>query len=59
MASAGATVCSSDTESHKNIKNWREAVKYISRLDREGVFRPIGAVLILEKVALERVMEEE
>ena len=59
MASAGATACLSDTESHKNIKNWREAVKYLPRIDRAGALRRSGSVLILEKVALRRAMEKE
>ena len=59
MAFAGATACSSDTESHKNIKNWREAVNYLPRIDRAGVLRRSSSVLILEKVALRRAMEKE
>ena len=59
MASVGATACSSDTKSHKNIKNWREAAKYLPRIDRAGVLRRSGSVLILEKVALRRAMEKE
>ena len=49
VASVGATACSSDTESHKNIKNWREAMKHLPRIDRAGVLRRSGSVLILER----------
>ena len=59
MAAAGAISCSANAESHKSIKNWREAVKYLPRVDRAGVLRRMGSVLTLDKVALRRAMERE
>ena len=59
MATAGAISYSANTESYKNIRSWREAVKYLPRVDRAGVLRRMGSVLTLDKVALRRVMEKE
>ena len=59
MAPAGAISYLANTESYKNIKSWREAVKYLTRVDRAGVLRWMGSVLTLDKVALRRAMERE
>ena len=59
MAVASAISCSADTKSFKNIKSWREAVKYLPRVGRAGVLRRMGSVLTLDKVALRRAMEKE
>ena len=59
MAATGAISCSANAESQKSIKNWREAVKYLPRVDRAGVLRWMGSVLTLDKVALRRAMERE
>ena len=59
VASAGATISSANAKSHKNIKNWREAVKYLPRVDRAGVLRRMGSVLTLDKVTLRHAMERE
>ena len=59
MAVAGAISCSANAKSQKNIKSWREAVKYLPRVDRVGVLRRMGSVLTLDKVALRRAMEKE
>ena len=56
MAAAGAISYSANTESQKNIKNWREAMKYLSRVDRAGVLRRMGSVLTLDKVALRQAI---
>ena len=59
MAATGAISCSANAESQKNIKSWREAVKYLPRVHRAGVLRCMGSVLTLDKVALKRMMEKE
>ena len=42
MAAAGAISCSANAKSQKNIKIEREAVKYLPRVDRAGVFEADG-----------------
>ena len=59
MASIGAIICSANAKSHKNIKSWREAVKYLPRVNIVGVLRQMGSTFILDKVALRRAMEKE
>ena len=57
MAIAGAISYSANTKSHKNIKSWREVVKYLPRVYKVGVFRRMGFVLTLDKVVLRCVMD--
>ena len=59
LAVIGAISYPPNTKSHKSIKNWREAMKYLPRIDRAGVLRRMGSVLTLDKVALRREMEKE
>ena len=59
MAAAGAISCSVNAESQKSIKSWREAVKYLPRVDRAGVLKRVGSVLTLDQVALRRAIERE
>ena len=42
----------------KETKNWREAVKYLRRVDRARVLRREGSVLMCSLVALRRKMEK-
>ena len=59
MVSTGSTVYSTDAESYKNIKSWREVAKYLPRVDKVGILRRSGSILILEKVVLRCAMEKE
>ena len=52
VASAGATCCSAGVRSLKETKNWREAMKYLHRVDRARVLRREGSVLTCSLVAL-------
>ena len=59
MATVGAISYSANTELHKSLKIWREAVKYVPRIDRARILRRMRSVLTLDKVALRRAMERE
>ena len=59
MAATSAISCSTNAKSYKNIKNWRKAVKYLPSIDRGGILRRMGSVLMLDKVALRHAMEKE
>ena len=59
MAAVDAISYSSNAESYKKIKRWREAVEYLPRVVRAGVLRWMGSVLTLDKVALRRAMDRK
>ena len=58
MAIAGVTACPVGIKSLKNIKSWKEAVKYLPSVDRERFLRKSGSVLMLNMVVLRKEMEE-
>ena len=43
----------------KYKNSWRQTVNYLPRVDRAGILRRSGSVLILEKVALRGAMERK
>ena len=55
---ASAATCPTSVRSQKNIKSWREAVKYIPSVDRARFLRKSGSVLTLNMVALRMEMEK-
>ena len=60
MAAVGATCDSAGVGSLKEIKNWREYVKYLhSRVDRARFWRREGSILIVDMVALRQEMERD
>ena len=59
MAIVGTISYSANIESYKNIKIWREVVKYLPRVNRAGVLRRMGSVLTLDKVALRCAMKRK
>ena len=59
MATIGATTCSVGMGLHKNIKNWREAVKYLPSVDRAKFLKRNSSVLTLDIVPLKKEMEEK
>ena len=48
MASGNATACSASAGLNKLMKEWREAVKYLPRVDRAGLMRRCGSVLTVK-----------
>ena len=40
------------------MKEWRESVKYLPRLDRVGIMRRCGSVLTVDMAALRQVKEK-
>ena len=58
VAVAGATACPSGIRSLKNIKNWREALKYLPSVDTARFVRKSGSVVMLNMVALRKEMQE-
>ena len=59
MAAAGAMVCSTSVGSQKMTKNWREAVKYLHRVDRARFLRRDGSVLTCSWEALKQEMDKD
>ena len=61
MASDGATLCSTQVSSRKNKKmsSVREVCEYLTThsIDRTQIWRKVGSVLELDKVALELAMD--
>ena len=57
MASGNATACSASAGLNKLMKEWREAIKYLPRVDRAGLMRLYGFVLTINMVALRQVKE--
>ena len=57
MAFGNATACSASAGLNKLMKEWREAVKYLPRVDRAGLMRRCGSVLTVNMVALRQVKE--
>ena len=58
MATTGATTCPTSVRSQKDIKSWREVVKYLhNNVDRARFLRKKGTVLTLDMVALRKEME--
>ena len=55
---ASATACPVGIRSQKNIKSWREAVKYLPSVARARFLKKNGSVLTLNMVALRKEMEE-
>ena len=58
MATDDAIVCSVGMGSHKNIKNWREGVKYLHSADRARFLWCNGFVLTLNTGALRQKMDK-
>ena len=58
MAVASATICSIGIGSQKNTKNWREAMKYLRRVDRARFLRRDGSDLTCNWEALRQEMEK-
>ena len=58
MASGNATACSASAGLNKIMKEWREFVKYLPRLDRAGIMRRCGSVLTVDMAALRQVKEK-
>ena len=58
MAAVGATVCSTSVGSQKMTKNWREALKYLHRVDRARLSRRDGSVLTCDWEALRQEMDK-
>ena len=58
VAAVGAMNCSTSIGSQKMIKKWREAVKYLHRVDRARVLRRDGSVLTCNWEALRQEMEK-
>ena len=58
VVSVGATCCSASTRSLKEIKNWRETVKYLHRVDRARILRREGSILTCSLVALRQEVEK-
>ena len=57
MTSGNVTTCSASARSNKLVREWREAVKYLPRVDRAGLMRRCGSVLTVNMVALRQVKE--
>ena len=51
MASGNATACSTSAGLNKLMKEWREAIKYLPRVDRAGLMRRCGSVPFLTGTA--------
>ena len=58
MTTACAIACLISVGSQKNIKIWKEPVKYLPSVDRARVLRHNGSVLTLNMVALKEEMEK-
>ena len=58
MASRNATACSTSTGLNRIIKEWRESVKYLPRIDRVGIMRGWGFVLTIDMAAVRKVKEK-
>ena len=58
MTVASATACPVGIRSLKNIKNWRENVKYLPSVDTARFLRKSSSVLMLNIVTLRKEMEE-
>ena len=58
MAAAGATPCSAAARSSRVVKEWRESVKYLCRIDRARLVRRCGSVLTIDMAALRQVKEK-
>ena len=58
MAAAGATPCSVAARSSRIVKEWRESVKYLRRIDRARLMRRCGSVLMIDMAALRQVKEK-
>ena len=55
---ASGAIYPTSVRSQKNIKSWREAVKYLPSVDRARILRKSGSVLTLNMVALRKEMEK-
>ena len=58
MASRNATACSTSTGLNRIMKESRESVKYLPRIDRAGIMRRCGSVLTIDMAALRKVKEK-
>ena len=55
---AGATPCSAAARLSRIVKEWRESVKYIPRIDRARLMRRCGSILTVDMAALRQVKEK-
>ena len=60
MVSANTTSCSTGRGPYKNIKNVRECCQYLTsrKIDRTRIWRKVGNVLVVDKVALEQSVKD-
>ena len=60
MVATNTTPCSTDVSPYKNIKNVRECCQYLTsrKIDRTRIWRQVGNVLVVDKVALERSVKD-
>ena len=60
MVANGTTSCSTGMGPQKNIKNVRECCKYLTsrNIDRTRIWRKVGNVLVVDRVALEQGAKE-
>ena len=58
MAFENVTACSTSSGLNKIMKEWRESVKYLPRIDRAGIMRRCGSVLTIDMAALRQVKEK-
>ena len=58
MADVNATPCSAAARSSRIVKEWRESVKYLRRIDRARLMRRCGSVLTIDLAALRQVKEK-
>ena len=60
MVAANTTTCSTSMGLYKNIKNVREFCQYLTsrKIDRTQIWRKVGNVLVVDKVALEQGVKD-
>ena len=60
MVAANTISCSTGGGPYKNIKNVRECCQYLTsrKIDRTRIWRKVGNVLVVDKVALERSVKD-
>ena len=59
VASVSATFCSANAKSYKNIKNRKEPMKYLPKIDKAEILSRSGSIFIFENVAIRCAMERE